>query len=463
MANKITDTNNYSAIANSIRSKLGTQSTYTPSQMAAAIDSIPVTDIETLSVTDNGTYTAPTGTAYNPVTVNVSGGSSSKEPNAVNFYDYDGTIVDSYSASDFLALTAMPENPSHTGLTAQGWNWSLVDAQEFVTDYGKLNVGQMYITDDGKTRIYVHIPDNLLSISLGICPDGEVGIDYGDGTAVETVSGTSVTVSVENSHTYSMGGDYIITLSVTNGKFAIVGTGYGTRLLRDLNATDKANVNNIYYECIQKIELGNNVEIGDYAFSQCVRLKSVTIPYGITSIGMRCFYMNYSIKSIALPSGITDIASSAFYNCIKLENVEIPTGVITIGEQAIRGSAVIGDIIIPEGITDIAGSGFAQSCSLLKNVILANTITSIGHYAFSSTAINKIIIPENVITIGSGAFSSCYYMKEIHFRSTTPPTITNSTFNYIPTGFTIYVPSESLDAYKSATNFSQYAAYIVGE
>ena len=81
MANKITDTNNYSAIANSIRSKLGTQSTYTPSQMAAAIDSIPVTDIEALSVTDNGTYTAPTGTAYNPVTVNVpsSGGGEAED------------------------------------------------------------------------------------------------------------------------------------------------------------------------------------------------------------------------------------------------------------------------------------------------------------------------------------------------------------------------------------------------
>ena len=40
--------------------------------------------------------------------------------NDVNFFDYDGTIVASYSASDFLALTEMPSNPTHDGLVSQG-------------------------------------------------------------------------------------------------------------------------------------------------------------------------------------------------------------------------------------------------------------------------------------------------------------------------------------------------------
>lgn len=50
-----------------------------------------------------------------------SGGGGASE-NAVNFIDYDGTIVQSYSAADFANLSAMPENPYHAGLTAQGWN-----------------------------------------------------------------------------------------------------------------------------------------------------------------------------------------------------------------------------------------------------------------------------------------------------------------------------------------------------
>lgn len=65
-------------IANAIRAKNGSSSTYTPPQMAAAIAAIPTgsdVDVEPLSVTQNGTYTAPSGKAYSPVTVNVSGGS----------------------------------------------------------------------------------------------------------------------------------------------------------------------------------------------------------------------------------------------------------------------------------------------------------------------------------------------------------------------------------------------------
>lgn len=62
-------------IADSIRAKLQTQDRYTPAQMSGAIDQISgdVT-VESLSATANGTYTAPEGTAYSPVVVNVPGG-----------------------------------------------------------------------------------------------------------------------------------------------------------------------------------------------------------------------------------------------------------------------------------------------------------------------------------------------------------------------------------------------------
>ena len=59
----------------------------------------------------------------------------------VNFRDYDGTIVASYSAADFANLTALPANPSHDGLTAQGWNWTLVKAKAYVAKYGRLEIG----------------------------------------------------------------------------------------------------------------------------------------------------------------------------------------------------------------------------------------------------------------------------------------------------------------------------------
>ena len=75
----------------------------------------------------------------------------------VNFYDYDGTILYSYTKEQFLALSAMPELPTREGLICHGWNYRWGEAVSYVTDYGKLNVGAMYITDDGDTRLYIRI------------------------------------------------------------------------------------------------------------------------------------------------------------------------------------------------------------------------------------------------------------------------------------------------------------------
>lgn len=76
---------------------------------------------------------------------------------SVVFYDYEGTVLYSYSSDKFLSLTEMPPNPSHDGLVAQGWNWELEDAKEYVAQHEALTIGQLYTTHDGKTRIYLRI------------------------------------------------------------------------------------------------------------------------------------------------------------------------------------------------------------------------------------------------------------------------------------------------------------------
>jgi hypothetical protein len=77
-----------------------------------------------------------------------SGGSNSeptianmpKEKN-INFVDYDGTLLYSYTNQEFLALDALPENPAHEGLIAQGWNWNLADAKAYARKYPKMWIG----------------------------------------------------------------------------------------------------------------------------------------------------------------------------------------------------------------------------------------------------------------------------------------------------------------------------------
>ena len=123
---------------------------------------------------------------------------TSVEENDINFYDYDGTLLYSYTKTEFLALESMPANPSRTGLTAQGWNWSLTDAKEYVTTYGKLNIGQMYITSDGKTRIYITLnsTDDFDNLYFCLLVTNTIIVNWGEGFEETTLTGVNKLLNV---------------------------------------------------------------------------------------------------------------------------------------------------------------------------------------------------------------------------------------------------------------------------
>jgi hypothetical protein len=75
----------------------------------------------------------------------------------VNFYDYDGTVLHAYTKDEFLALSDLPPLPTQPGLICQEWNWDYADAISTVSEYGKLDIGASYTTDDGKSRLYISV------------------------------------------------------------------------------------------------------------------------------------------------------------------------------------------------------------------------------------------------------------------------------------------------------------------
>lgn len=341
-----------------------------------------------------------------------SGGGGGSYNDDVRFLDYDGTVVQSYSAADFANLSALPDNPTHTGLTAQGWNWSLADAKAYVASYGKLNIGQMYITSDGKTRFYYVIPNDSLTLELhlNLDEDTELDVDWGDGTEHTTWpydEGSSI------SHPYANGGKYIVAITVVRGGFSCQSSGNEDFTLK-------------------KVELGSNVtSIDSDAFSDCYSLSSVTIPNSVTSIGSNAFYGCSSLSSITIPDSVTSIGSSAFSDCSSLSSITIPDGVTSIGSSTFYQCYSLSSITIPSSVTSIGNNAFYQ-CSSLSSVTIPNTVTSIG----------------------SSAFVICSYMSYIKFESTTPPTVSNSNaWNNVSTSTLILVPVDSYDAYKTSTNY----------
>ena len=396
--------------------------------------------VNPLSVTQNGTYTAPTGTAYSPVTVNVSGGgSSSAQRNDVNFFDYDGTIVYSYTAAEALALTELPANPSHTGLVAQGWNWTLAQMKAQVTAMGKCDIGQMYITASGDTEIDVSFPDSArLSPIMTIAVNGTITVDWGDGTTADTVTGTSLTSRKAVPHTYAGTGDYTIVIHTVSGSFSF----YCMSSYTILRKNTTGNQNRVYANTIQKIRLGNGItSIANCAFYNCHSLTSITIPSGVTSIADSAFYNCHGLTSIAIPSGVTSIGTYAFYSCYSLTSIAIPSGVTSIGNYAF------------------------QNCYSLASITISSGVTSIGSYEFSACySLASITIPSGVTSIAAQVFYNCCGLGAIHFKSSTPPTVANSNaFTGVPNDCIIYVPAGTLSDYTSASNYPSSSTYTYVE
>lgn len=263
------------------------------------------TNIANAIITMGGTVNSEDGFEEFPAdiaTIPSGGGGGGSSYNVINFYDYDGTIVQSYSADDFANLSELPANPTHAGLTTQGWNWSLTDAKAYVAKYGSLNIGQMYITTDGKTRLYFTVTKNNLSaeFNLDLEPDTELDIDWGDGS--EHTRWTSDDEDWSKSHDYTSAGRYVIAIIVVAGEFHL---------------SQSSSLPNVH-----KIEIGNSVtSIGDHAFDSYAALTSITIPDSVTSIGESAFYDCSALSSITIPDSVTSIGGSAFSGCNALPSI----------------------------------------------------------------------------------------------------------------------------------------------
>ena len=148
----------------------------------------------------------------------------------------------------------------------------------------------------------------------------------------------------------------------------------------------------------------------------------------------------YSLSSVILPDGITDIGGYAFQSCTNLPEIKIPDSVIGIGGSAFQNCYNLSEIKMPTGVTTVAANTFSN-CATLVNVVFGD-VTSIAGGAFSGN-----------YSVAAYDFSAC---KAVPTLSGT------SAFQNIPADCEIRVPAALVDEWKAATNWSTYADKIVG-
>lgn len=138
-----------------------------------------------------------------------------------------------------------------------------------------------------------------------------------------------------------------------------------------------------------------------------------------------------------------------------ITSIEIPSGIASIGNGAFLNTALT-TITIPNGITSIGLNAF-QGCTNLASVILPSDISTIGEGAFQNAYITEITIPSSITSIGLRAFDANRYLESVTVLAAIPPTLGANVFRNNKSGRKIYVPAESVNAYKAATNWSEYA------
>ena len=173
------------------------------------------------------------------------------------------------------------------------------------------------------------------------------------------------------------------------------------------NAIIEKASNTLIAGCKNTIIPNSVTSIGDYAFSYCYSLTSVTIPNSVTSIGRSAFYGCSGLTSMTIPNSVTNIGDEAFENCNHLTSVTIGNSVTSIGDEAFSNCERLTSVTIPNSVTSIGRSAF-DLCTRLTNLTIGNSVTSIGDKAFSCCfGLTSVTIPNSVTSIGNYAFSRC--------------------------------------------------------
>lgn len=257
---------------------------------------------------------------------------------------------------------------------------------------------------------------------------------------------------------------------------------------------------------IKRLTIPSNVRtIGNSSFRGCPNLSSLTLNEGVEVISEDAFFET-PLTSITIPNSVTAIYGGAFTHCEKVERIEIGSGLTTITYQAngnpfdvsplnqsnkfrvlssitvspdnthfeavnnclVETSTkklVVGckNSVIPNDIVEIGRDAFSH-VSGLTSIQLPSTLANIGINAFIYCRdLTSVTIPSSVTEIHSDAFGFCDRINSVTILATTPPTL-DGVSAFRPTSslnnYPIYVPAQSVEAYKTANVWSEISSRI---
>ena len=231
---------------------------------------------------------------------------------------------------------------------------------------------------------------------------------------------------------------------------------------------------------LTSLELPQCTSIWESAFKDCksMALTKLDLPQ-CTTIGSECFAYTKGIGKLNWGELAKNVINDGFKHIggIGIPIVNIPNiaawfestfGYVNASpaiysHNLCQNDVPMPDVVIPEGCTKV---GQKTLCYLhLNSLSIPETVTSIGDYNQYALHLPVFDIPSSVTKIGQYVIGGNYdsnvkNVPTVICRAVTPPTLGTVKANG-GAHQAIYVPDESVEAYKTATNWSAFADIIL--
>lgn len=139
-----------------------------------------------------------------------------------------------------------------------------------------------------------------------------------------------------------------------------------------------------------------------------------TVPETVTEIEKSAFTAS-GVESVSMSDAVTAVGEGAFSNCSKLKSVVLPKGLKELKSSLFSGCSALEAISIPDSVKTL-GEGVFSGCAALKEVKIPGEVTVIPKNAFSGcAALESVSIPASVTAIKEAAFDKCTALKNVTF------------------------------------------------
>lgn len=370
---------------------------------------------------------------------------NSEDDLALQFIDYDGTLLHAYTYDDAKNLTALPpKQPNTATLNSEGWNYSLQEIKNFLNAFPHFHliVGAQYSVKNNVIRIGYKVDDFyndpewkiVCTKPTGETLQNEIIVNWGDGTTENYSRNDTIT------HNYTSNGEYNIEISL-NSNYV---TQYGIKIT-DFYCQNYTAHNITYAEfpaTMQVLHFSKHQNGGFY--NELCRyiviskgIEYVGVPtsntvsgYSLNNTAYALAYLNYT--SLVLPNTIKGIGNTAFYTAVKLQKISIPKSVTQIYASSSVGAFAKCYSLLYLNIPYIStavyqgvdNNFYGELPNLIEHITPSNCIRE--YYCMTAPLLKRLSMSNDIVTFSNWKSSNA--LEIVHFSTSL------TSFTAAPTG-----------------------------